>query len=152
MNVRIFALLLALLLATPLFARDKSDVIIMRNGDRVTSEIKGLDENTLFISVDYILNTLSVDWSKGDHIESKQLFIVKTQNGVVYTGALSTPTLPGGRPVKIQIWRLLTQRGISTRLRLSKWTRRPPISGSASTETSVRGSLTTKATSPRNTI
>ena len=103
MNVRIFALLLALLLATPLFARDKSDVIIMRNGDRVTCEIKGLDENTLFISVDYILNTLSVDWSKVDHIESKQLFIVKTQNGVVYTGALSTPTLPGGRPVKIQI-------------------------------------------------
>jgi len=103
MNARIFALLLALLLAAPLFARDKSDVIIMRNGDRVTCEIKGLDENTLFISVDYILNTLSVDWSKVDHVESKQLFIVKTQDGVVYTGALSTPALPGGRPIKIQI-------------------------------------------------
>ena len=103
MNARIFALLLALLLAVPLFARDKSDVIIMKNGDHVTCEIKGLDENTLFISVDYILNTLSVDWSKVDHVESKQLFLVKTQDGVVYTGALSTPALPGGRPIKIQI-------------------------------------------------
>lgn len=103
MNATIFALLLALFLAAPLFARDKSDVIIMKNGDRVTCEIKGLDTNTLFISVDYILNTLSVDWSKVDHVESKQLFIVKTQDGLVYTGALSTPATPGGRPVKIQI-------------------------------------------------
>ncbi len=103
MNARIFALLLSLFLAAPLFARDKSDVIVMRNGDRVTCEIKDLDADTLFISVDYILNTLSVDWSKVDHVESKQLFIVKTQDGLVYTGALSTPTTPGARPVKIQI-------------------------------------------------
>lgn len=103
MNARIFALLLSLFLAAPLFARDKSDVIVMRNGDRVTCEIKSLDADTLFISVDYILNTLSVDWSKVDHVESKQLFIVKTQDGLVYTGALSTPTTPGARPVKIQI-------------------------------------------------
>ncbi len=103
MNARIFVLWFALLLAAPLFARDKSDVISMKNGDRVTCEIKGLNANTLFISVDYILNTLSVDWSKVDHVESKQMFIVKTQDGLVYSGALSTPTTPGGRAVKIQI-------------------------------------------------
>jgi len=103
MNVKILVLWVALFLAAPLFAREKSDVIIMKNGDRVTCEIKGLDANTLFISVDYILNTLSVDWSKVDHVESKQLFIVKTQDGLVYSGALSTPATPGGRPVKIQI-------------------------------------------------
>lgn len=33
--------------------------MIMKNGDRVTCEIKGLDANALFISIDYILNTLS---------------------------------------------------------------------------------------------
>ena len=103
MHARILVSGLALFLAAPLFARDKSDVIIMRNGDRVTCEIKGLDANTLFISVDYILNTLSVDWSKVDHVESKQQFIVKTQNGLVYSGALSTPATSGERPVKIQI-------------------------------------------------
>ncbi len=103
MNVRIVVLWLTLFLAAPLFARDKSDVIFMKNGDRVTCEIKGLDANTLFISVDYILNTLSVDWSKVDHLESKQLFIVKTQEGMVYSGALSTPGTSGGRPVRIQI-------------------------------------------------
>ena len=78
MRARAIVLWGALFLAAPLFARNKSDVIIMRNGDRITCEIKGLDADTLFISVDYILSTQSVDWSKVDHVESKQLFIVKT--------------------------------------------------------------------------
>ena len=100
MNARIFVFSFALLLAAPLFAREKSDVIIMKNGDRLTCEIKSLDANTLFISLDYILNAQSVDWSKVDHVESKQLFIVKTQDGLVYTGALSTPTTPRRTPRK----------------------------------------------------
>jgi hypothetical protein len=103
MKARTIVLWGALFLAAPLFAREKSDVIIMRNGDRITCEIKGLDADTLFISVDYILSTQSVDWSKVDHVESKQLFIVKTQNGLVYSGSISTPETPGGRPVKIEI-------------------------------------------------
>ena len=106
MNAKMLVLWFAVFLAAPLFAREKSDVIIMKNGDHVTCEIKGLNANTLFISVDYILNTLSVDWSKVDHVESKQMFIVKTQDGLVYSGALSTPATPGGRPVKIQILEL----------------------------------------------
>jgi hypothetical protein len=103
MKARTLVLWLAIFLAAPLAAREKSDVIIMKNGDRVTCEIKGLNANTLYISVDYILNTLSVDWSKVDHVESKQLFIVKTQDGLVYSGALSTPKTVSERPVKIQI-------------------------------------------------
>ncbi len=87
----------------PLFAREKTDVIIMKNKDRITCEVKGLNADTLYISVDYILNTSAVDWSKVDHIESKQLFIVKTQSGLVYSGTLSTPETPGGRPIKIEI-------------------------------------------------
>jgi hypothetical protein len=103
MNARKLVLCFALFLAAPLFARDKSDVIVMKNGDRITCEIKGLDADTLLIRVAYILSTLSLDWSKVDHVESKQLFIVKTQNGLVYSGTLSTSETAGGRPIKIQI-------------------------------------------------
>jgi hypothetical protein len=42
---------------TPLHAREKSDVIVMKNGDKITCEVKGLASDTLYISVDYILNT-----------------------------------------------------------------------------------------------
>ena len=103
MNLRMIALFAALLAVCPLPAREKSDVIVMKNGDKITCEVKGLSSNTLYISVDYILNTLSVDWTKVDHIESKQLFLVTTQDGTVYTGALSTPATEARRPLQIEV-------------------------------------------------
>jgi Protein of unknown function, DUF481 len=93
----------ALLLAAPLFARDKTDVIIMKNGDRMTCQIKGLDGGVLYVSFDYIDGTASVDWSKVARLESKQLFIVKTQDGSLYSGSLTTPETADNRPVKLQV-------------------------------------------------
>src|SRR5664280_3402116 len=90
MNVRAFILCSALFLAAPVFARDKTDVLVMKNGDHLTGEVKGLDGGVLYVSMDYILGTSLVQWSKVDHLESKQLFLVKTEDGSVYTGTLST--------------------------------------------------------------
>jgi len=95
----------SLLLSTlPLPAREKSDVLVMHNGDRLTCEIKSLDSDTLSISLDYAAGTVSINWGKVDHIESKQLFLVKTQDGLVYSGSLSTPSTPGARPAKIEVF------------------------------------------------
>jgi hypothetical protein len=91
MNARTIFLYFAIFAASPLSAREKTDVIFMKNGDKITCEIKSLRSSTLYISVDYILNTQSVDWSKVDHIYSKQLFIVTMRDGTVYTGALHSP-------------------------------------------------------------
>ncbi len=96
-------LCLAMLVASPILARDKTDVILMKNGDRFTCEIKGLSSNILYVSISYFLGTVSVDWSNVDHIESTQLFMVKTQDGTVYTGRLSTPETVGERPMQIEI-------------------------------------------------
>jgi Protein of unknown function, DUF481 len=104
MTFRLLLLSVAIFSSSPLFGREKTDVIVMKNGDHITCEIKGLRSNTLYISVSYILNTLSVDWSNVDHIESKQLFLVRTQDGTVYTGSLSTPETSGGRPLQIEMW------------------------------------------------
>jgi hypothetical protein len=103
MRIRALILSSALLLAVPLFALDKTDVMIMKNGDRMTCQIKGLDSGVLSVSFDYIDGTTSVDWSKVASLESKQLFIVKTQDGSMYTGRLTTAETAGGRPVKIQV-------------------------------------------------
>jgi len=92
-----------LLAAWPLAAREKSDVLVMRNGDRLTCEIKGLSADTLYISLDYALGTVSIDWFKIDHLESSQLFLVKTQAGEVYTGRLLMPKTEGERPVSIEV-------------------------------------------------
>ncbi len=92
-----------LLVAPPLLARDKTDVLVMKNGDRLKAEIKGLSEGVLYASFDYILGTSSVQWSKVAYIESKQLFIVKTTDGSVYTGTLSTAETEEKRPVEINV-------------------------------------------------
>jgi hypothetical protein len=92
-----------LLCSASLWAREKTDVIIMKNGDHLTGEIKGLSGGVLYFSLDYILGTSSVQWSKVDHIESRQLFLVKAEDGSVYTGTLSTAGAEAGRPVTIEV-------------------------------------------------
>jgi Protein of unknown function, DUF481 len=103
MNVRTLILSFVLLLGMPLFARDKTDVMVMKNGDRMTCEVKGLDGGVLYVSFDYIDGTASVDWSKVARLESEQLFLVKTQDGSVYKGRLRTPDTAAERPVKIHV-------------------------------------------------
>jgi hypothetical protein len=102
-NTRFLSLTLALLFALPLHARDKTDVMVMTNGDRLTCEVKGLDAGVLYVSFDYIDGTASVNWSQVARLESNQLFVVKTESGVVYTGILKTADTPADRPVKIQV-------------------------------------------------
>src|SRR5215470_510909 len=46
----------------------------MKNGDHLTCEIKGLNGGVLYVGLPYVIQTLSVDWSKVDHLESKQMF------------------------------------------------------------------------------
>jgi len=103
MKAKILLLCLALEVAPALAARQKSDILVMRNGDRWTCEIKNLDSDVLYVKLDYVLGTVSVDWTKVDHIESKQMFLVKTQGGSVYSGTLATASEGGMRPVQIEI-------------------------------------------------
>ena len=64
MSTKIIVVGFALLLTTPVLAREKTDVLVMRNGDRMTCEIKGVSAGVLYVSFDYIDGTAAVDWSK----------------------------------------------------------------------------------------
>jgi len=103
MSIRAIILCFHLLFALPLFARESTDVIVMKNGDHLTCEIKGLNAGTLFVSLPYAIQTLSVDWSQVARLESKQLFIVKTEGGSVYRGVLNSTETPAGRPINIEV-------------------------------------------------
>src|SRR5277367_367331 len=104
MSLRALILSSTLLLAAPLLARDKTDVLVMKNGDSMTCEIKGLDAGVLYVSFDYIDGTSSVDWSKVARLESRQLFVVNTEDGAVFTGSLKTAETGAGRPVQIRVF------------------------------------------------
>jgi hypothetical protein len=105
MKTRAIILFCHLLFLLPLTAsaRKSTDVIVMQNGDRLTGEVKALNGGVLYVSLPYVIQTLSVDWSKVARLESKQLFFVKTEDGTVYKGVLSSRETGAGRPIEIEI-------------------------------------------------
>jgi hypothetical protein len=102
MNIRLIILSFTLLFSSPLFARDNTDVIVMKNGDRMTCEIKGLSAGVLSVKLKYVQGTIGVQWSEVARLESSQLFLVQTEGGTVYTGKLSVAGIPSERAVTIQ--------------------------------------------------
>jgi hypothetical protein len=103
MKIRAAILLCFLLLAAPLFAGEKTDVLVMKNGDHLTCEVKQLQDGVLYVSLDYAAGTIAVDWNEVARVETKNLFHVETADGSRYTGTLSSVEAAGGRPMKIEV-------------------------------------------------
>ena len=89
--------------ASPLSAGEKTDLLYMKNGDRLTCEIKLLNAGSLDIKLDYVDGTISVEWSEVERLDSKRLFLVTLENGTVYSGRLSIAETAPGEPKKLQI-------------------------------------------------
>jgi hypothetical protein len=100
-TVRVLAYLIVL--SCQLIARKSTDVIVMNNGDRFTGTIKRLEAGVLYVGLDYVDGDISIDWKKVARIESKQLFIVQTQEGTVLTGEIATAVPPDAGQPQLQI-------------------------------------------------
>jgi hypothetical protein len=103
MKILVLIFTLTLFFPPSLLARDNTDVIVMKNGDRMTGEIKALSAGVLSVKLKYVQGTIGVQWSEVARLESDQLFLVKTESGTVYTGKLSTGGTPGERAVSIEV-------------------------------------------------
>jgi hypothetical protein len=90
-------------LTFPALAREKTDVLVMKNGDRITCQVKGLDAGVLKVDLDYVDGTISVDWLKVARLESNFLFLVQLQNGSIYSGKVLSPEAIEGAPVRFEI-------------------------------------------------
>ena len=62
---------LVVLFAVPLFAKRKDDVVIMKNGDRFTGQIKALQYGELIFKADYMKDSVHLET-----LQSKDTFIV----------------------------------------------------------------------------
>jgi hypothetical protein len=69
-------------------SRSKNDIVYMKNGDKITCEIRSLEKGQLTVKPDYTSSTIVLDWEKVDHIESKQTFIVTDPKGTSFSGAI----------------------------------------------------------------
>jgi putative salt-induced outer membrane protein YdiY len=88
LNLQLFFCLSLATVAASLEARPKRDVLYLKNGDRLTCEIKSLDKGQLTVKTNYINDTFVIDWNEVERIESPQRFQVETQDGSVLAGAL----------------------------------------------------------------
>ena len=61
----------------------------MKNGDRITCEIRSLSQGQLTIKQAYANSTVVLDWLQVDHIESTQHFVVVDSKGNTASGKLS---------------------------------------------------------------
>lgn len=81
------------LVSTFAFA-DKTDVLILANGDRVTGEIKGLDRGQLRYSTDS-MGTVYIEWDDVRQLVSKQTLEVELSSGRRVYGELRAPQNQG---------------------------------------------------------
>lgn len=82
--------------AAPLAAKRKDDVVIMKNGDRFTGEIKGLTQGELSFKASYMSSSVRLNWKDVERLESKDPFIVSLTDGRRISGFIDTTTYREG--------------------------------------------------------
>lgn len=89
-RVKSHTLLLLFCLVVPSFAqaRQSNDVVLLRNGDRITGEIRSLQNGNLTIQPAYAKDAVVIDWREIDRIDSTQTFAVRASSGGRMEGTL----------------------------------------------------------------
>lgn len=88
---------LILTLSSPASAAPKTDIVIFKNGDKLTGEVKSLQRGQLNLNTD-ATGTIGIEWDKIASVISNQNVQVETSSGARYFGHLSK-TEKSGRVV-----------------------------------------------------
>ena len=84
-----FLVLLATVSITaPAHARSKTDLVFLRNGDRITGEIKALSRGILQLGTDDI-GTIKIEWEDIDSLASVYQFRVEDQDAAKFFGTIA---------------------------------------------------------------
>ncbi len=83
----VIALSFALGLVGAVEAAPKTDILVFRNGDRLTGEVKSLERGQLSFKTD-ATGTISVEWDKVASLQTDQYLTVETVSGLRYFGRM----------------------------------------------------------------
>src|SRR4051812_26659183 len=75
-------------MASPAWAADKTDQIWLKNGDHLTGEIKKLQLGIFYFKPKYALNSIEIDWTEVDRIDTVDRFNVIFANGETHSGII----------------------------------------------------------------
>jgi hypothetical protein len=76
------------LVSARLEAKSKGDVVVMKNGDKFTGEIKTLENGVLYFKADYMVDSVQLDWARVERLESSDHFNVLFSSGQHVTGTI----------------------------------------------------------------
>jgi len=115
-------LVLAFISATA--AAQDEDVLILRNGDRLTGEIRGLSRGNLAFNTD-AAGTIQVEWIYVAELSGSETFDIELANGVRFLGFLRAPDetgqllidVGGTEPVAIPFARVVSMTEIESTFR-----------------------------------
>jgi len=71
------------------YARDKTDVVVLRNGDHLSGDIASLEFGILTLKTDN-MSDLSIEWPAVRSIKSKFAFAIERRDGTKYHGVIAT--------------------------------------------------------------
>jgi hypothetical protein len=85
---RLFPVILVVLFVVlPVSADEKTDVIILKNGDHILCEIKSLARGMLNVKTDS-MSDVNIKWQDVERITSNYIFTVQDTRGRIYVGSL----------------------------------------------------------------
>ena len=98
LSMGLFFTILLQLMSTLVMARDKTDVVILKNGDHITGEIKSLERGKMSLSTDS-MGTVQIEWEDVERVTSQWVFEVETETGLRTFGSLA----PAAEPQTMEI-------------------------------------------------
>jgi putative salt-induced outer membrane protein YdiY len=83
---------------------NRHDTVTMKNGDRLTGEVKKLEQGVLYMETDYFSGSVGVDWLQVEKVESKATFQIILNDGKRFTGTISKvgAEVAPGKDFKVQ--------------------------------------------------
>ncbi len=73
--------------ALPMQAR-RNDVVVMKNGDRFTGDVKRLQDGILYVETDYVSGNIGLDWNQVQLVQSTATYQVVLDNGHRLVGTI----------------------------------------------------------------
>jgi putative salt-induced outer membrane protein YdiY len=70
----------------------RHDTVVMKNGDRLTGDVKKMENGLLYIDTVYVSGSVGVDWNQVERIESTATYRVTLINGKRVTGKIEKAT------------------------------------------------------------
>src|SRR5438270_4953993 len=86
-------LFMLLVSAVRMEAKKRGDLVVMKNGDRLTGEVKKLENGILYVETDYFSGSIGLDWSQVDRLRSSASFQLLLKDGSRVEGTVSETRL-----------------------------------------------------------